>query len=111
MCQKLTGQGETPFISQACQYCDKKYYPQQLKIHLTFWCGPDAQRSAAQAKTAIKKGQGKGKGKGKEAAESGTKRKSMEEVEAVEDSAVEDSAAEEEADEVGALVRLPRRLS
>lgn len=77
-----------PFISQACQYCDKKYYPQQLKIHLTFWCGPDAQRSAAQAKTAIKKGQGKGKGKGKgkeAAVESGTKSKSMEEEEATEE--------------------------
>jgi DNA repair protein RAD16 len=22
-----------------CQYCKKKYYPQQLKMHLTFWCG------------------------------------------------------------------------
>eukprot|EP00959_Pyramimonas_sp_CCMP1952_P304783 6378796-Pyramimonas_sp.AAC.1 len=24
---------------KACQYCGKKYYPQQLKMHLTFWCG------------------------------------------------------------------------
>jgi hypothetical protein len=74
---------------KACQYCDKKYYPQQLKLHLTFWCGPDAKRSAAQSKTQIKKG---GKGKGKQAGESGSKGKAMEEEE-------EQEAPEEAQDE------------
>ena len=56
----------------ACEYCGKKYYPVQLKMHLAFWCGPDAQRTDAQAKTVIKKqkkGGAAGAGAGAGAAE------------------------------------------
>jgi len=43
----------------SCKYCGKKYLPPQLRIHHKFWCGPNAQRSAGQAKQEKKKGQGK----------------------------------------------------
>ena len=33
----------------ACQYCGDKFYPRQLITHLRYFCGPDAQKSAAQA--------------------------------------------------------------
>ena len=39
----------------ACPYCNKKYLPPQLKIHHKFFCGPNAQRSAALSKTDKKK--------------------------------------------------------
>lgn len=32
-----------------CQYCGDKFYPRQLITHLKYFCGPDAQKSAAQA--------------------------------------------------------------
>jgi DNA repair protein RAD16 len=33
-----------------CEYCGKKYFPDRLKVHLRFFCGPDAEKSAALAK-------------------------------------------------------------
>ena len=81
-------------LKVACLYCAKKYYPQQLKMHNTFWCGPDAQKSEAQKKTASKKGKGKALGEGAgEAAEE----EEEEEAEDAEDAEVEDDEEEEEA--------------
>lgn len=49
-----------------CQYCDKLFYPNKLKIHLKYFCGPDAVRTEKQAKQQSKKwGSRKGKGKTK----------------------------------------------
>jgi DNA repair protein RAD16 len=53
----------------SCQYCGKRYYPDRLKVHLRFFCGPDARKSEALAKqqkkkktqTYTKKKKGKGK--------------------------------------------------
>ena len=68
----------------ACPYCNKKYLPPQLKIHHKFFCGPNAQRSAALAKTdkkrAVNGGGGgasaKGQGaRGKAVKSAGRKRK------------------------------------
>lgn len=39
----------------ACRYCGKKYYPDRLKVHLRFFCGPDAMKSEALAKQQKKK--------------------------------------------------------
>ncbi|KAM0874163.1 hypothetical protein ACQ4PT_037638 [Festuca glaucescens] len=33
-----------------CQYCDKLFYPDKMKVHLTYFCGPDALRTEKQAK-------------------------------------------------------------
>jgi len=33
-----------------CEYCGKRYYPDRLKVHLRFFCGPDAEKSEALAK-------------------------------------------------------------
>ena len=48
-------QSEFSALSKAhkvtCKYCNKKYLPPQLIIHHKFFCGPNAQRSAALAKT------------------------------------------------------------
>lgn len=38
-----------------CRYCHKKYFPDRLKVHLRFFCGPDAQKSEALAKQQTKK--------------------------------------------------------
>ena len=49
-----------------CQYCGDKFYPRQLITHLKYFCGPDAQKSAAQAaqhKKKTRKGRKKMKGK------------------------------------------------
>lgn len=47
-----------------CQYCDKLFYPSKLKVHLKYFCGPDAVRTEKQAKQQSKKwGSSKGKGK------------------------------------------------
>ncbi|KAM3385352.1 hypothetical protein ACQJBY_009316 [Aegilops geniculata] len=53
-----------------CDYCNKQFYPEKLKIHLRYYCGPDALRTEKQAKQTSKKWadtkvKGKGKGKGK----------------------------------------------
>jgi hypothetical protein len=51
-----------------CQYCGSKFYPRQLITHLKFFCGPDAQKSAAQAaqhKKKTRKGSKKMQGKQK----------------------------------------------
>ncbi|EMS57183.1 DNA repair protein RAD16 [Triticum urartu] len=53
-----------------CDYCNKQFYPEKLKIHLRYYCGPDALRTEKQAKQESKKWadtkvKGKGKGKGK----------------------------------------------
>ena len=39
----------------SCQYCGKRYYPDRLKVHLRFFCGPDARKSEALAKQQKKK--------------------------------------------------------
>ena len=39
----------------SCQYCGKRYYPDRLKVHLRFFCGPDAVKSEALAKQQKKK--------------------------------------------------------
>jgi hypothetical protein len=33
-----------------CQYCNKLFYPDKMKVHLTYFCGPDALRTEKQAK-------------------------------------------------------------
>ena len=38
-----------------CKYCHKKYFPDRLKVHLRFFCGPDAEKSEALAKQQSKK--------------------------------------------------------
>ncbi|VAH29639.1 unnamed protein product [Triticum turgidum subsp. durum] len=49
-----------------CDYCNKQFYPEKLKIHLRYYCGPDALRTEKQAKQESKKwADTKGKGKGK----------------------------------------------
>eukprot|EP00898_Chlorokybus_atmophyticus_P001429 jgi/Chlat1/2287/Chrsp17S02793 len=34
-----------------CKYCGKRYLPDRLRVHLRFFCGPDAQRSDKLSKT------------------------------------------------------------
>ncbi|CAL5086499.1 unnamed protein product [Urochloa decumbens] len=49
-----------------CEYCDKLFYPNKMKVHLKYFCGPDAVRTEKQAKQQSKKwGGSKGKGKGR----------------------------------------------
>ncbi|KAG8080406.1 hypothetical protein GUJ93_ZPchr0007g3474 [Zizania palustris] len=38
-----------------CDYCNKLYYPNKMKVHLTYYCGPGAQRTEKQAKQESKK--------------------------------------------------------
>uniref|UniRef100_I1QB11 Uncharacterized protein n=1 Tax=Oryza glaberrima TaxID=4538 RepID=I1QB11_ORYGL len=38
-----------------CCYCDKLFYPNKLKVHLRYYCGPDAQRTEKQAKQESRK--------------------------------------------------------
>ncbi|KAL0027325.1 hypothetical protein WJX79_000283 [Trebouxia sp. C0005] len=52
-----------------CAYCNKKFFPDRLKVHLRFFCGPHAKKSAALAKQQKKKPKGKGKGKTMEESE------------------------------------------
>ncbi|CAM0906028.1 unnamed protein product [Alopecurus aequalis] len=57
-----------------CQYCDKQFYPDKMKVHLRYFCGPDALRTEKQAKQKSKRwSDKKDKGKGNRA---GNKRKS-----------------------------------
>lgn len=49
-----------------CRYCGKKYSVKSMKIHLKYYCGPNAKKTAAQAKQYKKKkmyADEKGKGK------------------------------------------------
>lgn len=51
-----------------CQYCNKLFNNDKMKVHLKYYCGPDAIRTEAQAKQQSKKwdsSKGKVKGKGK----------------------------------------------
>ncbi|GJN11652.1 hypothetical protein PR202_ga29856 [Eleusine coracana subsp. coracana] len=49
-----------------CEYCDKLFYPNKMKVHLKYYCGPDAVRTEKQAKQQSKKwGSSKVKGKKK----------------------------------------------
>ncbi|KAK9813234.1 hypothetical protein WJX72_011166 [[Myrmecia] bisecta] len=41
---------ETQPCKVPCSYCNKKFYPERLKVHLRFFCGPNAKKSAALAK-------------------------------------------------------------
>lgn len=40
---------------ETCIYCGKKLYPNKMKIHLTYFCGPDAKQTVKQAKQVKKK--------------------------------------------------------
>ncbi|XP_020692984.1 ATP-dependent helicase rhp16 [Dendrobium catenatum] len=40
---------------ESCMYCGKKLYPNKMKIHLTYFCGPDAKQTLKQAKQVKKK--------------------------------------------------------
>jgi DNA repair protein RAD16 len=30
---------------EECKWCGRKYYPDRLKVHLRFFCGPTARKS------------------------------------------------------------------
>lgn len=62
----------------SCQYCGKRYYPDRLKVHLRFFCGPDAVKSEALAKQQKKK-RTKTMSRGKKVADSDTEDESLEE--------------------------------
>lgn len=50
-----------------CKWCGKLFHPDRMWVHLKYFCGPDAQKTDAQAKQAKKKKTGfKGKGGAKE---------------------------------------------
>ncbi|XP_072958069.1 DNA repair protein RAD16 [Typha angustifolia] len=38
-----------------CQYCQKKFYPPQMRVHLKYYCGPSAMKTDKQAKQVSKK--------------------------------------------------------
>ncbi|GJN32434.1 hypothetical protein PR202_gb20943 [Eleusine coracana subsp. coracana] len=38
-----------------CEYCDKLFYPNKMKVHLKYYCGPEAVRTEKQAKQQSKK--------------------------------------------------------
>eukprot|EP00891_Asterochloris_glomerata_P007270 jgi/Astpho2/7270/e_gw1.00113.3.1_t len=44
-----------------CEYCRKKFFPDRLKVHLRFFCGPHAKKSHALAKQQKKRPSGGGK--------------------------------------------------
>jgi len=64
----------------SCHYCGKRYYPDRLKVHLRFFCGPDAQKSEALAKQQKKK-KNQTKAKGKQEVKLSTKAKGKQPVE------------------------------
>ncbi|KAI3828041.1 hypothetical protein L1987_02135 [Smallanthus sonchifolius] len=41
---------------ERCQWCGKMFYPNKMKIHLKYFCGPDAVKTVRQAKQNKKKG-------------------------------------------------------
>jgi DNA repair protein RAD16 len=41
-----------------CSYCRRRFYPERLKVHLRFFCGPNAVKSAALAKQQKKRPHG-----------------------------------------------------
>ncbi|GLI66752.1 hypothetical protein VaNZ11_010704 [Volvox africanus] len=45
-----------------CKYCNKRFYPERLKVHLRFFCGPYAVKSEALAKAQKKKPRNEGRG-------------------------------------------------
>jgi DNA repair protein RAD16 len=49
---------------EPCEYCGKLLQPDKLEVHLRWYCGPAAQRSAAQSKTEKKLARPGAKGKG-----------------------------------------------
>ncbi|XP_073108356.1 DNA repair protein RAD16 isoform X1 [Elaeis guineensis] len=38
-----------------CEYCDKSFYPNKMKVHLKYYCGPYAQKTEKQSKQVSKK--------------------------------------------------------
>eukprot|EP00850_Spirogloea_muscicola_P001861 SM000007S20821 [mRNA] locus=s7:472696:479059:+ [translate_table: standard] len=40
---------------EACRWCARRYYPDRLRLHLKYFCGPGAKRSDRQAKTQKKR--------------------------------------------------------
>lgn len=42
-----------------CAYCNRKFNPERLKVHLRYFCGPYAQKTEGQAKQDKKRGGGK----------------------------------------------------
>uniref|UniRef100_A0ACD5UZU9 Uncharacterized protein n=1 Tax=Avena sativa TaxID=4498 RepID=A0ACD5UZU9_AVESA len=61
-----------------CEYCEKLFYPDKMKVHLRYYCGPDAVRTEKQAKQKSKRWGGKKR--------AGSKRKSGLEEDDFEDS-------------------------
>jgi DNA repair protein RAD16 len=45
----------TQNIKVTCSICNKKFYPEKLRIHRKYFCGESAQRTVAQSKTEKKK--------------------------------------------------------
>ena len=45
----------TQNIKVTCTICNKKFYPEKLRIHRKYFCGESAQRTVAQSKTEKKK--------------------------------------------------------
>jgi hypothetical protein len=41
-----------------CSYCARRFYPERLKVHLRFFCGPNATKSDALAKQQKKRPRG-----------------------------------------------------
>jgi DNA repair protein RAD16 len=41
-----------------CDYCQRRFYPDRLKVHLRFFCGPHAEKSAALARQQRKRARG-----------------------------------------------------
>ncbi|CAL5226040.1 g8852 [Coccomyxa viridis] len=76
-----------------CKYCSKRFQPDRLEVHLRFFCGPNAKKSAALAKQQKKRPRGDDKGKGKQAARG---------ADSEEESAASDSDAEEAKEEAPA---------
>ncbi|DBA87235.1 hypothetical protein WJX77_012520 [Trebouxia sp. C0004] len=68
-----------------CAHCNKKFFPDRLKVHLRFFCGPHAKKSAALAKQQKKKPKGKGKGKTMDESEAEDEHEDVEGMEAEEE--------------------------
>jgi DNA repair protein RAD16 len=54
-----------------CRICERKFYPDKLRVHRKYFCGEDAQRTAAQSKTEKRRARaggagarGRGRGRG-----------------------------------------------
>lgn len=55
--RRFFNQLTSAFDQVMCRYCQKKFYPDRLKVHLRYFCGPNAKKSTALAKQKRKKGE------------------------------------------------------